>query len=62
MVLQNNSPCPVCSGSLRINFNLSLQCVDCRAVFEPIGMGIADKELDYRRVKIDREFSCSGSR
>ena len=62
MVLRDNSSCPVCSGTLRATHDLLLKCIDCRAVYEPIGIGIADKELDYRRVKIDRELSCSGSR
>jgi hypothetical protein len=51
MLLKNNSQCPKCSGALRIRFDMTLICPDCKARFEPYDEGMADTELRYREVK-----------
>ena len=51
MLLKNNSQCPKCSGALRIRFDMTLICIDCKAVFVTVGDGIAESELEYRMVR-----------
>jgi uncharacterized protein YbaR (Trm112 family) len=47
--------CPCCKGTLERKYTkdknfLLLKCVDCSAVFEPIGKGIPCETLEYKRV------------
>ena len=51
MLRHNNSQCPRCSGALRITFDMSLVCVDCKRRFKPYDEGVADQELRYKEVR-----------
>ena len=62
MNLKNNSQCPVCAGRLKARYDMALTCIDCKAVFVPVGHGISDSELEYRRVKDVRRVHNSCSR
>ena len=51
MNLKNNSQCPECAGRLKARYDMTLICIDCKAVFVPVGDGIAETELEYRKVR-----------
>lgn len=51
MNLKNNSQCPECAGRLKARYDMTLICIDCKAVYVPVGGGIAETELEYRMVR-----------
>ena len=50
-LLGNNATCPECSGTLiRPAGCEDYQCINCHAVFEVIGTGQSDRELEIQKV------------
>lgn len=45
----SSAVCPNCAGMMTKQTPDSYKCLDCRATFEIIGEGLADKEITIRK-------------
>lgn len=51
MLLRNNSMCPKCSGMLKMRYDATLKCVDCKTEYVPCDEGFGGCVLRYMERK-----------